>query len=566
LPSLHQRRDVLSSGLYPSHSLIEYNFDECLPKDSKKAGLYKNIEIKFEDPTYGSNAMPIAGEGYKFKFFLRNQNIPSEYYKKYLGSYIYDIKINKIDVIASSSELENDEYLLTENTFTKIATLNKEIIIPPDNRIYPQTIDFEALPSKCRGFIYFYVILNTEQISRGKSSFLILPNYRMNELDKRYESYISSLSFQSISSPGPLDVFIYSQPHIVTQEYADDFSIQINIKNNEKGFVNIKDIKLLVQRDYVDIISCEDSYRKKIDFSRDCNSPDAAKCIKLKINQNLVISEKNSYNIECKAKININKYDETEKESFLTTDILYLYNFKENTYLRAKNCAKYSSQEETSTESTRVCSYPDICVKYSCPDGYSEISGTCNQVDAVCCRSNEILEQSELVAYHPLEGSGRFSSCFGWRTDRYFHSGIDLGVVEGTPVHAIQDGIVVRAGYFNDGFGNRVVIEHTIDGNKYYSLYGHLKCDGINVKVGDPVNAGDIIGYSGGADGCSGTSTGPHLHFEIRESQNYVQNSINPCLFLKDCGPCEVTVETCKRYKEYDRVDQNSGNCDDPLT
>ncbi|MBU5688475.1 MAG: M23 family metallopeptidase [Candidatus Aenigmatarchaeota archaeon] len=546
-------------------NILENNYEECIPKDSKKVGVYKNIEINFEDPKYGTNTIPIAGQGYKFRFFLKNQNIPSKDYKKYLGNYIYDIKIKKIDVIASSSEIENDDYSLTEDVFAKIATLNKEIIIPADNKVYPQTINFESVPSSCRGFIYFKVILTTEQIGRGRSILLTLPDYEIGQNNIIYENYIDKFSSDLVFSPGPLDILVYSQPNIITSEYADDFSIQINIKNRESGFANISKITLLIQRDYIDIVSCEDSYLNKIDFSYDCKVDDAAKCIKLKINENLLITQKNSYTIDCKAKINKNKYHESEKESFLSSDVSYLYNFKGDTYLKAKNCTRMV-QQTTTVNQNQQCTYPDVCFKYSCPNGYSEVSGICNQVDSICCRNYEYLKQSELVSYHPLQGKGVYTSCFGWRTNTYFHSGVDLAIPEGTSIYAINDGVVISTGYQSDGFGNHIIIEHDIGGSKYYSLYAHLKCDGIKVQQGQNIKRGEFIGYSGGSDSCKGYSTGAHLHFELRKDKNYVGNSINPCLYLNSCGPCEVTKETCKIYKEHERINQNSGPCDDPLT
>ena len=84
-----------------------------------------------------------------------------------------------------------------------------------------------------------------------------------------------------------------------------------------------------------------------------------------------------------------------------------------------------------------------------------------------------------------------------------------------TEILTIADGEVTYAGVQN-GYGNCIEIKHTINGKTLYSFYAHLSR--IDVKVGQEVEAGDIIGLEGGAetDPNHGTSTGHHLHFEIR--------------------------------------------------
>lgn len=89
------------------------------------------------------------------------------------------------------------------------------------------------------------------------------------------------------------------------------------------------------------------------------------------------------------------------------------------------------------------------------------------------------------------------------------HKGIDFGDDLGSPINAAADGTVVAAGSA-EGFGQWVVIDHKIDGNKWSTVYGHVTPDGIKVKKGDTVKAGDQIAELGN----EGTSTGPHLHFE----------------------------------------------------
>lgn len=108
--------------------------------------------------------------------------------------------------------------------------------------------------------------------------------------------------------------------------------------------------------------------------------------------------------------------------------------------------------------------------------------------------------------------AGRMSSDFGNRVhpiDRSvkFHSGLDIAVPKGTPVDASASGTVKFAGW-SGGYGNLLVLEHA-DGRE--TRYAHL--DKILVAEGDSVNAGQQVALSGS----TGKSTGPHLHFEIRE-------------------------------------------------
>lgn len=108
--------------------------------------------------------------------------------------------------------------------------------------------------------------------------------------------------------------------------------------------------------------------------------------------------------------------------------------------------------------------------------------------------------------------SGRVSSNFGTRFHPVdhktkFHGGMDIAVAKGTPVGAAAEGEVAFAGW-KGGYGNLVIIRHP-DGRE--SRYGHL--DKINVAVGEQISAGQNIANSGS----TGKSTGPHLHFEIRE-------------------------------------------------
>jgi len=102
-----------------------------------------------------------------------------------------------------------------------------------------------------------------------------------------------------------------------------------------------------------------------------------------------------------------------------------------------------------------------------------------------------------------------------------FHSGIDIGIPVGTPVHAADSGtvIIAKTGY-NGGYGNYLVVDH---GGGISTLYAHNSA--LLVGVGSKVSRGQMITRSGN----SGRSTGPHLHFEVRVNGGHV----NPMRYLR---------------------------------
>ena len=119
---------------------------------------------------------------------------------------------------------------------------------------------------------------------------------------------------------------------------------------------------------------------------------------------------------------------------------------------------------------------------------------------------------SKIPSIRPVEG-GYLNSTFGYRNDpidhvRRFHQGQDITVKSGTPVLSPADGVVKRA-YYAGGFGNHIKLE---DGSGYTTLFAHLSK--INVKHGQIVKRGEIIGYTGN----TGRSTAPHLHYEIHHN------------------------------------------------
>ena len=92
------------------------------------------------------------------------------------------------------------------------------------------------------------------------------------------------------------------------------------------------------------------------------------------------------------------------------------------------------------------------------------------------------------------------------------HKGVDIGTPMGTPIYAAKSGTVTHASW-NGGYGECIIIFH---GSGNSTLYAHLKS--YAVSYGQSVKQGDLIGYSGS----SGNSTGPHLHFGVKEQDVWV--------------------------------------------
>jgi murein DD-endopeptidase MepM/ murein hydrolase activator NlpD len=118
----------------------------------------------------------------------------------------------------------------------------------------------------------------------------------------------------------------------------------------------------------------------------------------------------------------------------------------------------------------------------------------------------------------PVKSNFRFTSGFGPRWGR-LHAGTDFAGPIGTPIYATADGVISHAGW-SSGYGRLIKIQHEFG---IETRYAHLNA--MDVRVGQRVSRGDRIG----AMGNSGRSTGPHLHYEIRESGT----PVNPMTYIR---------------------------------
>jgi murein DD-endopeptidase MepM/ murein hydrolase activator NlpD len=145
-------------------------------------------------------------------------------------------------------------------------------------------------------------------------------------------------------------------------------------------------------------------------------------------------------------------------------------------------------------------------------------------------RTLNLLRRGAEEFVFPLAIPSPITSLFGWRThpifgDRRFHSGTDLGAPEGTPVVATKDGEVHVADFLG-GYGLTVILRH--DEGSLETRYAHLSR--ILVRPGEAVKQGDVVGLVGS----TGNSTGPHLHFELREltAQGWILHDPNELMQL----------------------------------
>lgn len=145
---------------------------------------------------------------------------------------------------------------------------------------------------------------------------------------------------------------------------------------------------------------------------------------------------------------------------------------------------------------------------------------------------------SSIPAIQPItnEELSRLASGYGFRLHpilkvRKMHTGVDFSAPKGTPIHATGDGVVREVKTVFGGYGKYVEIDH---GFGFITKYAHM--NEFNVSKGQKVKRGDVIGTVGN----TGSSTAPHVHYEVLKDDRFV----NPVhYFFKELNP-----------SEYDRI------------
>lgn len=156
-----------------------------------------------------------------------------------------------------------------------------------------------------------------------------------------------------------------------------------------------------------------------------------------------------------------------------------------------------------------------------------ELQASINEVQSNQSKSNDsypILPPVMQVSM-PLNSKLRVTSPYGTRVHPIFgitktHNGVDLAA-NYEPIYSVLGGIISASGWDSKGGGNFIKIRHY---NRFETTYMHLS--NIYYRTGDYVDAGAVIGRSGN----TGNSTGPHLHFSVREYGKLIE----PTKFLKD--------------------------------
>ncbi len=170
----------------------------------------------------------------------------------------------------------------------------------------------------------------------------------------------------------------------------------------------------------------------------------------------------------------------------------------------------------------------------------------------------------------PIDFKLQIAGNFGELRSNHFHTGLDILTegVEGKKVYSIADGYISRINVSGGGYGNALYITHP---NGYVSVYGHLKSfrkdiaaylDSVQHARKEfamnlyptpgkfPVKKGDVVAYSGN----SGRSSGPHIHFEIRERDS--EEPVNPFLFgIRVKDDVVPRIFSLTRYNFADTID-----------
>ncbi len=164
-----------------------------------------------------------------------------------------------------------------------------------------------------------------------------------------------------------------------------------------------------------------------------------------------------------------------------------------------------------------------------------------------------------------IEASASTSNNWSWPTTKTtpsatwpkysggsYHSGIDFAVSVGTPVYSTCDGEVVDVKSLTTSYGKHIKIKAKVNGVTVYMRYCHLSSFAISVD--DKVSSGQLIGYSGN----TGNSTGPHLHYEVRNASDTYGSLSNPTLNPSNYLPgTNLTFETNGALNNGNKVEYN---------
>jgi len=247
-------------------------------------------------------------------------------------------------------------------------------------------------------------------------------------------------------------------------------------------------------------------------------------------------------------------YDDTFNDFIWDNDTAYFVGPYCNDFGECNFCEPGTCLSQVQAKNSTTQTYKEILGYHYSDFQLLDLSTKTLQVSSVTCPAVAGTGQIRM----PLDEDKivYVSSPYGWRTHpvygtRKFHSGIDYAANAGTPIYAIAPGKVVVSDFIS-GYGNCVIIGHDIDADgtyDYHSLYAHASK--LLINQGENVSGGMIVAKVGS----TGTSTGNHLHFEMRGGDNGA--SIDPTQILEDIksgtSVFNQMIRTEKKY--YNQAD-----------
>jgi len=202
-----------------------------------------------------------------------------------------------------------------------------------------------------------------------------------------------------------------------------------------------------------------------------------------------------------------------------------------------------SDADVDSPSDSDLSNVPDAATRTRIREARENAVVTCSPQTGGASGDTSAFNKAPEIFFPMISDTYTVSSPYGYRlhpTLGYMklHAGQDFAAPVGTPIYAAAAGKVVFAG-MDDGAGT-VTIEHQIDGQTWYTSYLHMYEDGIYVKVGDTVTAGQLIAGVGN----TGRSSGSHLHFEVRTKNDTADEStVDPEKWLEDHHAAELSTD-----------------------
>lgn len=342
------------------------NYEECEPKDAKKEGKYENLEVVFGIKNKGkvedTNVQPVSNKPYKLDITLTNLNQEKS---TVFGGSIYNIEVKKIRGYASAYSFASVDF--SDYREEADAELNREFIIEPGVSEWVR-LEFNELPC-CLGMMYFHVRVTTRQIGSGKSTIGIVPwsaNSEDEEEMRQYKSFVRTFDKSASMSPGPVNVYVLSNPAVISKPDlgSDTFSIVLKIKNMLEGSAKLLDARIISPFDYIDISKCSSSEEEDVEFSR-CS--DASNCVEITLENEPVIKELQTFEIECQARILQSEYTEYDKKGLISAEVTYEYTIDDDYKKSGARCECSPSGTGDGSSNGGPGSCPDLTEK--CPTG-----------------------------------------------------------------------------------------------------------------------------------------------------------------------------------------------------